>query len=224
MRQKGFANIFVILLVLIIIIVLGYIFLAKISNISGNDVIAPFKPGETVLSESVSCIFNKPAVGDRVIFNPVQNENDFIGIITKVENQDNITTYTIASIKEGQPWKVTADKITRKVYFPLISKDEMMKIVESLLSSSSVACTMEAKICPDGSSVGRVGPNCEFSPCPTTTQTQNETSSSGQTNKAEGKDCGGFAGETGSNACPTGYYCKYPAPMYPDASGICTKK
>lgn len=32
---------------------------------------------------------------------------------------------------------------------------------------SSVACTMEAKICPDGSSVGRSGPTCEFAPCPT---------------------------------------------------------
>jgi len=29
-----------------------------------------------------------------------------------------------------------------------------------------VACTMEAKICPDGSTVGRSGPNCEFDPCP----------------------------------------------------------
>ncbi|TAL33492.1 MAG: hypothetical protein EPN97_09420 [Alphaproteobacteria bacterium] len=29
-----------------------------------------------------------------------------------------------------------------------------------------VACTMEAKICPDGSSVSRTGPNCEFAPCP----------------------------------------------------------
>jgi hypothetical protein len=29
-----------------------------------------------------------------------------------------------------------------------------------------VACTMEAKLCPDGSSVGRTGPNCEFAPCP----------------------------------------------------------
>lgn len=27
------------------------------------------------------------------------------------------------------------------------------------------ACTMEAKICPDGSSVGRTGPNCEFAQC-----------------------------------------------------------
>lgn len=29
-----------------------------------------------------------------------------------------------------------------------------------------VACTMEAKLCPDGSSVSRQGPNCEFAPCP----------------------------------------------------------
>ena len=30
-----------------------------------------------------------------------------------------------------------------------------------------VACTMEAKMCPDGSAVGRVPPDCEFAPCPT---------------------------------------------------------
>jgi len=28
------------------------------------------------------------------------------------------------------------------------------------------ACTEEAKLCPDGSAVGRTGPNCEFAPCP----------------------------------------------------------
>ena len=27
------------------------------------------------------------------------------------------------------------------------------------------ACTLEAKMCPDGSSVGRTGPNCEFAAC-----------------------------------------------------------
>ena len=27
-------------------------------------------------------------------------------------------------------------------------------------------CTMEAKLCPDGSYVGRTGPNCEFARCP----------------------------------------------------------
>jgi hypothetical protein len=29
-----------------------------------------------------------------------------------------------------------------------------------------VACTAEAKLCPDGSAVGRVAPDCEFAPCP----------------------------------------------------------
>jgi len=29
-----------------------------------------------------------------------------------------------------------------------------------------IACTMEAKACPDGSYVGRTGPNCEFQACP----------------------------------------------------------
>src|SRR3989344_3164978 len=32
--------------------------------------------------------------------------------------------------------------------------------------AEQVACTMEAKLCPDGSAVGRVGPGCEFAPCP----------------------------------------------------------
>lgn len=28
-----------------------------------------------------------------------------------------------------------------------------------------IACSQEAKVCPDGSSVGRTGPNCEFAEC-----------------------------------------------------------
>lgn len=37
-----------------------------------------------------------------------------------------------------------------------------------------VACTMEAKVCPDGSSVGRTGPNCEFEACPGETEQMGE--------------------------------------------------
>jgi putative hemolysin len=29
-----------------------------------------------------------------------------------------------------------------------------------------IACTADAKLCPDGSAVGRTGPDCEFAPCP----------------------------------------------------------
>lgn len=33
-------------------------------------------------------------------------------------------------------------------------------------STESVVCTMEAKLCADGSYVSRTGPKCEFIPCP----------------------------------------------------------
>ena len=32
-----------------------------------------------------------------------------------------------------------------------------------------VFCTADAKICPDGTAVGRTGPHCDFAPCPTPT-------------------------------------------------------
>ena len=33
-------------------------------------------------------------------------------------------------------------------------------------TQKSTVCTEEAKVCSDGSAVGRAGPNCEFTPCP----------------------------------------------------------
>ena len=36
----------------------------------------------------------------------------------------------------------------------------------SLPGDEVTACTMEAKMCPDGSYVGRTGPQCQFAPCP----------------------------------------------------------
>lgn len=35
------------------------------------------------------------------------------------------------------------------------------------LKNNQIACTADAKICPDGSAVGRIAPICEFAPCPT---------------------------------------------------------
>lgn len=37
------------------------------------------------------------------------------------------------------------------------------------IPSDGVACTMDARACPDGSFVGRTPPSCEFAPCPTGT-------------------------------------------------------
>ena len=33
-------------------------------------------------------------------------------------------------------------------------------------NGAAVVCTLDAKLCPDGSYVGRTGPNCEFAACP----------------------------------------------------------
>jgi hypothetical protein len=40
------------------------------------------------------------------------------------------------------------------------------KKIEKPIQPEGQQCTMEAKVCLDGSSVGRTRPNCEFAPCP----------------------------------------------------------
>lgn len=50
----------------------------------------------------------------------------------------------------------------------------MKKKAEAPGDTLQTVCTMEAKLCPDGSYVGRSGPKCEFVACPgaSTTSTQ----------------------------------------------------
>lgn len=42
-----------------------------------------------------------------------------------------------------------------------------MYFISGYPKTQTVVCTQEALICPDGSSVGRIGQNCTFAPCPT---------------------------------------------------------
>lgn len=48
-------------------------------------------------------------------------------------------------------------------------------------NTNTVVCTLEAKLCPDGSFVGRSGPKCEFTECPTTNANSSEPSNSNST-------------------------------------------
>ncbi len=52
----------------------------------------------------------------------------------------------------------------------------------AFIPPKQVACTQEAKICPDGTSVGRSGPNCEFPACPAIKPSPESTSSADMTN------------------------------------------
>ncbi|MDP9249017.1 MAG: hypothetical protein M3M85_00695 [bacterium] len=63
-----------------------------------------------------------------------------------------------------------------------------------------VACTMEARACPDGSFVGRQGPRCEFAACPNTPvkpetkiDTKYETKSEGAVAVGETKNVNGLS-------------------------------
>jgi hypothetical protein len=66
-------------------------------------------------------------------------------------------------------------QLTFDVILPGFS--EQAELILNTLSSKAITpspsqqpqgkmCTLEAKLCPDGSSVGRTGPNCEFAACP----------------------------------------------------------
>ena len=75
-------------------------------------------------------------------------------------------------------------------------------LLEKRSGNNSIFCPQDAKVCPDGSYVGREGPNCEFTACPQ--------------ESAEGKFCGGIA----AFPCPRGYECRLDGD-YPDAGGKC---
>jgi len=72
-----------------------------------------------------------------------------------------------------------------------------------------VACTKEARLCPDGTVVGRTGPDCEFQACPSQGGcradgdcTPGLVCRSGACTEPSGRECGGPGG-----GCPTGYQC-----------------
>lgn len=80
---------------------------------------------------------------------------------------------------------------------------------------SPQACTEEAKLCPDGSYVGRnASLNCEFDTCPPYAPPPQLAS--------EGEFCGGIAANLPENQCEPGLECVLDG-AYPDAAGTCQK-
>ena len=63
------------------------------------------------------------------------------------------------------------------VVFELFSK-QLFPFANTNNNNGQIACTMEAKLCPNGSYVARSGPNCEFATCP-----NNETSTTSQSSE-----------------------------------------
>jgi len=62
--------------------------------------------------------------------------------------------------------------------------------------SQGILCTQEAKICPDGSAVGRVGPNCEFATCPSLNVSKELADCLPKSDLASQQKCQGLLGNT----------------------------
>jgi hypothetical protein len=74
---------------------------------------------------------------------------------------------TISQFKEIRLGTVTAESSTEGDYtITLNEATESTSTITLTKAGVQVACTMEAKLCSDGSYVGRTGPNCEFTECP----------------------------------------------------------
>jgi hypothetical protein len=111
-----------------------------------------------------------------------------IGKLEKISNTDSVTNHGSTFIestidtKEASYlisiWEKDGDIYVIKMFAlpdKIIENQNMFneitssfKFIDSAENSSSVACTMDAKLCDDGSYVGRSGPKCEFAACPTT--------------------------------------------------------
>lgn len=66
-------------------------------------------------------------------------------------------TFPFVGFYMGMQYQKTIDK-------PLMK--ETVKDTPIPPPGEGIACTMEVLECPDGTYVGRVGPNCEFDKCP----------------------------------------------------------
>ena len=98
----------------------------------------------------------------------------------------------------------------------------------STMDQESVTCTLEAKICPDGSAVGRQGPDCEFAPC--SGEEGEEVDSCAIACTKEAKVCpdGSSVGRTGPDCefapCPDGeVVCPGDVMECPDGSYVSRK-
>ena len=114
-----------------------------------------------------------------IIENPPIPEEQNDKIIVEKYIRDNIKTIVPEKPVLGGSWYATLVDINpltktgtmtyedghiqgSKSFSYIRNNNEVQIILIDSLLKEPVACTMDAKQCPDGSYVGRTGPNCEF--------------------------------------------------------------
>lgn len=136
-KEKGagfILTIFVALFLIIFLIVLTYYFLVRPFKIFGSP-IEPFKTNQIVYGEKISYLFNKPKIGDRIIFKPDSSSSDHVGLIISSEEKNNLLSYKVVSAVDKNPWELSEYQITHKIYYPFINDGDIKKIISGLPES-----------------------------------------------------------------------------------------
>lgn len=106
---------------------------------------------------------------------------------------------------------VMANSVTQGGYtFTLKEATENASIITVTKEDGQVACAQEAKLCPDGSAVGRTGPNCEFASCPVVNPIGKQCSGPSDTSCPEDFNCVEGCGPpvARQDDPPPPYYCQ----------------
>lgn len=85
----------------------------------------------------------------------------FVGFYLGVQYEKKLNPQTSQSV--NPPLASPTSLPTQPFSSPTISSQQPISITPE---ENEVFCTQDAKMCPDGSFVGRGGPSCEFRKCP----------------------------------------------------------
>lgn len=77
-------------------------------------------------------------------------------------------SFVVALVMPFAASALTVEDIQQQIQSLLAQVAQLQQQLKNLQTEDQtpIACTMEAKSCPDGTSVGRTGSNCEFAACP----------------------------------------------------------
>jgi hypothetical protein len=146
-----------------------------IKNLQANDVITNGQTIQVVMKseiEKAASGLNVRVVDDQGdligagFFSDYRNENGSLVADVTLNYQTSAKTGTLIASIDGSQFK---QSLKERVVVPVrFVTQEASSSLSSTQSSSTEPkfCTQDAKQCPDGSYVGRTGPNCEFSACP----------------------------------------------------------
>lgn len=116
---------------------------------------------------------------DKLVERSLQHQQLFNNLMLKFENQTQLKKQLEVSqekinemiISVPQKFEEVKKNLSPKIKEKIEAAKKIILDIRARKEANERPCTQEAKICPDGSSIGRTGPNCEFAACPAATNT-----------------------------------------------------